>query len=532
MNPKTKFTIINKPGETFEIIQRAVNKMVDTIKPTFGPASNKVIIDRPIYSMIVDDGVQIARDFELDNPLENAVIKKIKETAIKTNDRVGDGTTGALIILQAIINEVAKKSRFDGRKIELELKRGLEEAKLQLMKSAKQIKTKEELKKVALVAFDNEKMAEIVAGLYFKLGKDAAITVDYSQTMETEVENTEGIKLDVGYISPYMINNPQRMEAILENPFILLTDYRLTESSDIFPIMEKIQEAKKNPKEKRKGLILVCENVEHQALSTIVLNLPTVFNPQTRQLGSFPAVAIGLPKVEDRKTLLEDLAILTGAKMFTQEKGDKLENVNIADLGSCEKFICRKEESFFIKPKGNRAGIASSANMLKYAIDGEKDDKSKKVLQYRYGLFTNTMAIIKVGAPTDAERKPLKYKTEDMVNAVKSAYKSGVVCGAGLSLAKINTSSPILNEALKAPAKQLLENVGIDGDWQKAYVKDSALNVVTMQEGHFLDIGVVDPVEVLIAGCESAISIASVLLTSSGMVVESQRLLDDNKENQ
>src|SRR3990167_11485564 len=203
----TEFTIVRE--KTFEVIRSAVNQMVDMIRPTFGPASNKVIIDKRIYRMIVDDGVQIARDFELNDPTENAVIKVIRETAIKTNDRVGDGTTGALIMLQAIINEVARKSNFNGRKVELELKRGLEESKVLLKKGAKQIKTKEDLKKVAMVSFDDETLAEMIADLYFKLGKEAAITVDYSQTMKTTSETTDGSKLDVGYVSPYMINNPE-----------------------------------------------------------------------------------------------------------------------------------------------------------------------------------------------------------------------------------------------------------------------------------------------------------------------------------
>lgn len=521
---QTEITIVRE--KTFEVIKSAVNKMVDLIRPTLGPSANKVIIDKPIYRMVIDDGVQIARDFELPDPAENAIVKIIRETAIKTNDRVGDGTTGALIILQAIINEVARKSRFDGRKVELELKRGFEEVKTALTNSVKQIKTKEDLKKVAMISFDDEKIADLLADTYFKLGKEAAITIDYSQTMDTYVETADGTKLDVGYVSPYMINNPERMETVLENPFILITDYRLTESSDIMPIMEKIQEARKAGKEKRKGLVLICENVEHQALSTMIINLPQIMNPQTRQLGSFPSVAINLPKVEDRTTLLEDLSKLTGGKMFTQGKGDKLENAQITELGSCEKFICKRDESFIMKPKGNKMEIAMAIASLKKAIEEEHNEKLKKVLQYRYGMFTNTLAVIKVGAPTDNERKALKYKVEDAVNSVKSAYKNGVVRGAGLALANLKTSSPILNEALKYPHRQLAENMGME--WIDDFKPDEAFNVVTNKQGNFLDVGVVDPVEVLIAGVESAVSIASILLTSSGIICESQKQLKEN----
>src|SRR3990167_6881264 len=227
----TKHHIIT--DKTFEIIKSAVNKMCDLIRPTFGPTSNKVIIEKLPYRMVVDDGVQIARDFELNDPKENAIVKLVREVLIKTNDRAGDGTTGAAIILQAIINEVARKTKFDGRKIEIELKRGLEELKTALKKDAKQIKTKDELKKVALVSFDNEKIASMISDLYFKLGKDALITIDKSPTLETTIETTNGVQIARGYISPYMINNPDRLETILYKSYILITDYRLTESTDI-----------------------------------------------------------------------------------------------------------------------------------------------------------------------------------------------------------------------------------------------------------------------------------------------------------
>lgn len=524
MNPQTEFTIVKE--KTFDVIRSAVNKMVDQIRPTYGPASNKVIIDKPMYRMVVDDGVQIARDFELPDPAENAVVKLVRETAVKTNDRVGDGTTGALIMLQAIINEVAKKNRPNGRKIELELKRGAEESKNQLNAISKKIKTKEDLKKVARISFDDEKISDMIADVYSKLGKDATITVDHSQTMESFLEMAPGQRLDVGYVSPYMINNPQRMESVLDNAAILITDYRLTESSDIMPIMEKMQNGRKEGKEKRKSLVLVCENIEYHALSTMVINLPQVMNPHTRQPGTFPAVAINLPKVEDRKTLLEDLALLTGAKVFTMEKGDKLENATLEDLGTCEKFICRKDESIFVKPKGKKMEIALAIETLKKALEAETDNRSKEVLKYRIGMFSNSLATIKVGAPTDNERKTLKYKVEDAVNAVKSAFNHGVVPGSGIALASLKTSSSILNEALKYPHRQLMDNMGLEEN-TITDVKETALNVVTGKTGNFMDVGVVDPVDVLIAGIESAVSISSILITSSGMIVESPKQINE-----
>lgn len=519
----TEITVIR--DKTFEVIRSAVNQMVDTIRPTYGPASNKVIIDKLPYRMVVDDGVQIARDFELADPAENAVVKLVRETAVKTNDRVGDGTTSSLIMLQAIINEVARRNQWDGRKIELELKRGLEDVRRQLREAARQIKAQEDIENVALVAFDNEPIAGMLSDLYFKLGAEAVITIDKSPTMETTVETTNGTKIDRGYISPYMITNPDRMEAVIEKPCILITDYRLTENSDILPLMEKMAAAGK------RGLVVIAENVEQHALATLVINLPQVMNQETHKVGNFPAVAINLPNVDDRKMLLEDLALLTGGKVFTESKGDKIENATIADLGRAEQFIARREESIIVGPKGKKADILMAVANLRQAIENEPTETAKKKLQWRLGMFTNTLAVIKVGAPTEQEQKALKYKVEDAVNAVKVAMRNGVVCGAGLALARLKTSSAILNEALKYPARQLRENMGMAYDEDQEFTMDSrdeAFNVVSGKRGDFVKVGVMDPVDVLIAGVESAVSIASILLTSRGIIVEHERQNDKN----
>src|SRR3990167_8765121 len=281
---QTEIKIIK--DKTFEVIKSAVNQMVDIIRPTFGPASNKVIIDKYTHRMVVDDGVQVARDFKLNDPTENAIVNLIRETAIKTNDRVGDGTTNSLIILQAIINEIGRRTKIDGRKIEIELKQGLKEVKEHLLKRKKEINSKEELKKVALTAFNNEKIAEMLSDTYYKIGKNGIITIETTPAMETTIEMTNGIKINKGYISPYMINNSERMETEILRPYILLTDYRLTENSDIISIMEKMA------KERKFGLVIIADNIEQQALATLVINLPQVMNPQTQKLGTFPSVAI------------------------------------------------------------------------------------------------------------------------------------------------------------------------------------------------------------------------------------------------
>lgn len=491
---------------TFKIIKSAVDQMVDFIKPTYGPAGNKVVIKKMTHRLVVDDGVQIARDFALPDPMENEVVQNIKQVAISTNDRVGDGTTGALIMVQAIVGEVAKKRQWTGRAVEQELKLAVGEVAAELRKQARQIKTQEELTKVARVSFDDEKISGMIAGLYFKLGKDAIITVDKSPTLQTTVEMSDGICIDKGYISPYMIVNPERMETVLEKPYFLVTDYRMTEPNDIIPLMTLMANANK------RELVVIAEGVEGSALATMVVN---------KLQGKFFTLAVPAPTDGDRTVALEDIALMLGAKMFSQLKGDKLEEAKIEDLGRATRFICKQDESTIVEPSGKKSEIASAITSLREAIKAEPIEARRKALEQRLGRFTNTIAVIKVGAPTENEQKTLKYKVEDAVNATKEAFVGGVVPGAGLALARLKTSSPILNAALKYPHRQLLDNMGID---QEVELKDGeAYNVVTGKTGPFMAVGVVDPVEVLIAGVESAVSIASILLTSHGMLVEVEK---------
>ncbi len=508
MNSNTETEIVQ--DKTFETIRSAVNKMVDFVRPTYGPAGNKVIIDKLPYRMVVDDGVQIARDFELSDPAENAVVKVIRETAVKTNDRVGDGTTSSLLILQAIVNEVARKSRRDGRALARELKGAANQAVALLLKQSRKIATKDELRKVAMISFDNEEVAGIIADLYHRLGKDGVITIDKSDTLRIESELTEGVRLDRGYMSPYMITNPERMEAVIEKPYILLTDYRLTEANDIVKIMERMAAAG------HRELVVICDNMESHALATAVVN---------KLQGKFLTVAINTPTMglENKKVALEDLAVLTGGRVFTESKGDKLETAEIADLGRAERFICRQGESVIVEPKGSKKEVAKAVEALQKAAESAKNDKEKKESTLRAANMLGKIAVIRVGAMTENEQKALKYKVEDTVHAVKAAYRGGVVRGAGLALASLHTTSSILNEALKAPYRQLRENMGLDENPGLPDRKEFAVNYATGENGDFMYVGVADPVDVLIAGIESAVSIASLLLTSSGIIVESQK---------
>lgn len=494
--------------DTFETIRSAVNKAVDLIKPTYGPASNKVIISKVTHKMIVDDGVQIARDLEFEDAAENAVLSLVRETAIKTNDRVGDGTTGALIMLQAIIGEISKITHVDGRAIEKELKAGFEEAKAQLQKLSRPVKTKQDLLKVARISFDDPKIAEIIAETWFNIGKDGIVGVDRSGTLETISELTEGIKINRGYISPHMITDPARMEATVEKPYILITDFRLTEVNDILPIMNALVN------KQIFNLILICDNIEQNALATAIIN---------KMQGKFNLIAINKPVDDGQGTTLEDFALMCGAKVFSMTKGDKLETAMISDLGRAERFTAKQKESVIIGPKGKKADIQKAITDLKAAELLAPTEKDKEALRKRLGLFTNKVALIKVGAPTENEVNALKYKVDDAVNATKAAFKGGVNCGAGLGLSRLKTSSAILNEALQAPFKQLKLNVGLDS--HKDLRENEAINVVTGETGNFMQVGVIDPTDVLIAQLESAVSIASLLVTTSGMVIEEPKHL-------
>ena len=509
-----KYNIVTK--DSFDIVRSAINKAVDLIAPTFGPSSNKVLLYTNMARGIFDDGVHIARNLDLPDPNEQAVWSHARNVAIKTNDRVGDGTTGSLILLRAIIEEVAKiqLNRRDYRKIEQELKAGLVEVVEQLRNMAVPVKTLQELEKVARISFDDEVISKLIADTWFKLGKEGELLVEKSGTMETYVEMTEGINISNGFMAPWMVTNPERMEAVLEKPYIFITDYRLTEADEIVHILNAVIKAKGS-------VVIVAEHVENSgAMPTLAVNHPNMLNQQTNTRGGVLSVAVQAPMSgTDRTVFLEDLAMQTGGTFFSMTKGNKIdENLTIESFGRAEKIICNAEQTTIIAPKGNKQDMKKATDQLLDAINNAKTEKNKEALRKRLAKLNNKIAVIKVGAPTDQEARALTFKVEDAVHAVHSAFKGGVVAGGGQGLIHINTQSDVLNESLLDPYVQLCENVGIPDEYDQQ--KGFATNVVTGKYGKFMDVGVCDPVEVLIAAVESAVSIACLLLTTSGMVVE------------
>lgn len=519
---------IKEQRETFDVIVKATDKACNLVKPTYGPASGKIVIDKLTHKIVVDDGVQTMRDLEFSDPAENAILRNIREVATKTSNRAGDGTCGALLMVQAIVHEVARMGKFHGRRVELELKKGLTEFREQILKNVKEIDSLEDLRKVAMVSFDNEEIADLISGLYKKYGKELTINLEKSPTLDTYAEASDGVKLGTGYISPYMVNKPEEMECVFEKPLILITDYRLMEAADLEPIMNLMA------KEEKTKLVIIAENVEETALSLLVLNLPNVARPDPKNpgklvRGTFPACAISIPKtdVAIRTQLLEDIGLLTGATVFSVEKGRDLKNITIEDLGTAKKFVAGAESTLIIEPGGDKADIASAIRAIRNNIENEKVENRKQGYIDRLNLFTNSVASVYVGAPTDTEQKALMRKVENVKNSVGSAYKSGVVCGGGIGLMRIKTSSPILNSALQRPHKQLLENMGIDRDIP--LVKGEAYNVVTEQIGPYMEVGVMEPVEVLLAGVESAVSISNILCTIKGIIAECPEKLNQEQ---
>ena len=364
MNPNNNTEVSLVQDKTFDTIMSATNKLANFVKPTYGPAGNKVIISKLMYNMVVDDGVSAAREFELLDPAEQAVVKVIREVAARTSDHAGDGTTGAIIVYQAIMNEISRKSNRSGRKIVAELKKGFEELRTQLKASARPIETKEDLKKVARISFDNEVVADMIADIFSKLGKDAVVTVEKHPGMDIVSKVNEGLSFERGYISPYMANN-ERLECELDNPLFIVTDYRLTEVGDLIPIMNKMAEANK------RKLVIIAENVESHALSTLIVN---------KLQGKFESVAICAPHSADRTITLEDMALMLGAKMFSMNKGDKLEKATLEDLGSCDHITVRRNETIISGPKGDKANIAVAITTLRASIETEKDEHARKNL--------------------------------------------------------------------------------------------------------------------------------------------------------
>jgi len=518
--------------EARQKLQRGVDTLARAVATTLGPKGRNVALDRKFGSpSITHDGVSVAKEIELEDPFENMGAQLLKEAATKTNDIAGDGTTTSTVLAHAIVTE-GMKALAAGANAML-LKRGIEAAAKAVAKKigeeAIEISTKEEMAHVASISAQDKQIGELIAEVFDKVGNDGVITVEESKGMEFETEYVEGMQFDRGYISPYFITDPEHMEAVVENPYILLHDKKISAAQDIVPILEKLVQRGK------RDLVIIAEDVDGEALATLVLN---------KLRGMLNVLAVKAPGFgERRKAMLQDIAILTGATVISEETGRKLESATIEDLGSAEKVVATKEETTIVGGKGDPKKIEARIEQIRREIEIATSDYDREKLQERLAKLAGGVAIIRVGAATETELKEKKHRVEDAVSATRAAVEEGIVPGGGVAL--LNAISAlddvkmehedeqmgvnIVRKALSVPMRLIAENAGLDG----AVVVDTVrrkqeeeknphigYNVLSNKYEDMIKAGVIDPTKVTRGALENAASIAGMILTTEALITE------------
>lgn len=515
-------------------LKRGIDAVADAVKITIGPRGRNVVLDKGYGSpTITNDGVSIARDITLKDKFENMGAEIIKEVASKTNDGAGDGTTTATILMQAIISEGMKHSSMGVNA--MGIKMGIESASKfavqELSKLAKPIKTDEEIRQVATISAESEELGTIIADTIKQVGKDGVVTVEESQSTALEKEITEGIEFDKGYISAYMVTNPERMEAVMNDPAILVTDKKISSIKEILPILEQLAQTGK------KELVIIAEDVDGEALATFVLN---------KLRGAFNVLAIKAPGYGDRKKeTLQDIAVTVGATVITEDTGLKFETAPIGVLGKARRVIATKDTTTVVGGKGEKSAITERISQLKVQRDATDSKYDKEHIDGRIAKLSGGVAVIRVGAATETEMKYLKLKIEDAVNATKAAIEEGIVAGGGVALVKVSLKLQewiasakdtvstevklgysIVMKALEAPLKQIAINAGKDdGSVIVDKVKNGKGNMgydARLDEiiPDMITSGIVDPVKVTRLGVENACSAAAILLTTEVAIAD------------
>ncbi|MDP3697103.1 MAG: chaperonin GroEL [Candidatus Taylorbacteria bacterium] len=517
--------------EAREALKRGVDKVANAVKVTLGPKGRNVILDKGFGSpTITKDGVTVAKEIELKDKFENVGADLIKEVASKTNDVAGDGTTTATVLAQAIVAEGF--SAVNSGANPLVLKRGMDKAVDWVLdylnKKKKTVSSYEKIKEVASIAANDAEIGKLIADVFKEVGKDGVVTVEESQSAEMSKELVEGMQIDKGYVSPYMVTNAERMEAVYEDALILVTDRKISSIQDIVPLLQKLSEAGK------RELIIVAEDVDGDALATLVVN---------KLRGNFNALAIKAPGFGDRKKeMLEDLAIVTGGQLISEEKGMKLEGVELAMLGKAHRIVSAKETTTFVGGKGKKQDIDKRVAQLKSQVAKSTSEFDKEKLQERLGKLSGGVAVLKVGATTETELKEKKFRIEDAVNATRAALEEGIVAGGGvalfeaakeLALTSIKGVPAVGDEArgvaiirtiLEKPLRAIAENAGKDSNEvvSKIFSMESGmgLNAAT---GEYVDMfkeGIIDPLKVVKATLVNAVSVASLVLTTEAVVTD------------
>ena len=509
-------------------LKDGVDALADALKVTLGPRGRKVILEKKFGPpAVVDDGVSIAKEIELKDPFENMGAQLAKEVASKTNDVAGDGTTTATVLAQALVREGMKNVAAGANPMALQrgLQAGVEVVVDELHKMAEPVLGKEQIEQVASNSANEAAVGETIAEVMEKVGKDGVITVEESKGLRLETEFVEGMQFDRGYVSPYFVTNTERMEASLDDPYILITDKKISAVNDILPVLERVLQVTKN-------FVIICEDCDGEALATLVVN---------KLRGTINALIVKAPGFGDRrKAMLEDVAVLTGGTFITEEMGKKLENTQVADLGRARRVVSGKDDTTIVEGHGSDEAIQGRIKQIKAQVDEATSDFDREKLQERLAKLAGGVAIVKVGAATEVELKEKKLRVEDALSATRAAVEEGIVAGGGVALIRAGaaldklekkltgdekTGVRSLKKALEEPMRLIAENAGEEGSVVvDAVMKSSDPNygfdAAVGEYGDMLKKGVIDPAKVCRAALENAASIAAMVLTTESMVTE------------
>lgn len=511
--------------EARRALGRGVDALANAVKVTLGPKGRNVVLDKKFGApTITNDGVTIARDIELEDPFENMGAQLVKEVATKTNDIAGDGTTTATLLAQAMIHEGMKNVAAGANP--MIIKKGIDEAVKTLVDEikakSKKVEGQADIAQVATISSANEETGKLIAEAMEKVGKDGVITVEESKTMRTNLSVKEGMQFDRGYISPYLVTDTDKMEAALDDPYILITDRKISAINDILPILEQVVKAGKQ-------LAIIAEDVDGEALTTIVVN---------KLRGTFKALAVKAPGFGDRrKAMLQDIATLTGGTVISEELGRKLDSVTLADLGQAHKMVSTKDETTIIGGKGDKDAIAERVAQIKQQISQTTSDFDREKLQERLAKLSGGVAVIEIGAATEVEMKDKKYRIEDALNATRAAVEEGIVAGGGTTFLDIlpaldklevegdeKVGVNIVKRAIEEPVRQIAQNAGLEGSVVVENVKKAGtgigFNALKNEYVDMLKAGIVDPAKVTRSALQNAASIASMVLTTETLVAD------------
>ena len=508
-------------------LESGINQLANTVKITLGPKGRNVVLDKKFGApLITNDGVTIAKEIELEDPFENMGAQLVKEVATKTNDVAGDGTTTATLLAQALVREGLKNVAASANPMIVRkgIQKAVDAAVEKLLSTAKKVQGKEDIARVASVSAANEEIGQLIAEAMEKVTADGVITVEESKTAETYSEIVEGMQFDRGYITPYMVTDTEKMEAVLDDPYILITDKKISNIQEILPLLEQVMQAGRK-------MVIIAEDVEGEALSTLIVN---------KLRGTFVCVPVKAPGFGDRrKEMLQDIAILTGGQVISEELGFDLKDTQISQLGTAKQVKIQKELTIIVDGAGDKNAIADRVAQIRRELEASTSEFDKEKLQERLAKLAGGVAVIKVGAATETEMKEMKLRIEDALAATKAAVEEGIVAGGGTSYIDViptvaallektegdeKTGVQIVLKALEEPAWQIAKNAGLEGsvivDKVKSCETGKGFNALVEEYVDMISAGIVDPVKVTRSALQNAASVASMVLTTESLVTD------------